>query len=489
MTTTGHNFLPHTPAEREKMWAAIGVQSTEELFSDIPASLRERIEYQHLPRHGQSELELEQTGRGLARRNAGHELACFLGGGAYARFVPPAVNTIASRSEFYTAYTPYQPEIAQGTLQATYEFQTMIAELTGMAAANASVYDGAAAVAEAALMALRIRKGKVLLHVAHGLHPDSRAVLETYLSAMEDVRLETFDPFADPSVISLNAQGDEPDAAAVILQVPDYWGNLPSQETLESIQAACKRSGALLVISAEPVSLGLLRAPGSYGADIVVGDIQPLGNALNFGGPYGGYIATLSQYARQLPGRLVGKTVEKLGENAGRACYTLTLQTREQHIRRERATSNICTNQALNVLKATVYLSLLGPQGLRELAELSVQRAHALASRLAAIPGLRLLRPYNPFLFEFAMQFPGPVEPLLTALEIQGILAGIPLESAFPEAKSSLLITCTEMTTAADIDRYVETVNDFYGQAASLSPAAKIAQKMTHPTPVTGTSV
>jgi glycine dehydrogenase subunit 1 len=453
------------------MWAAIGVESTEALFSDIPASLREHIEYRHLPRHGLSELELDQTLRGVARKNRGQDLACFMGGGAYARFIPPAVNTIAGRSEFYTAYTPYQPEIAQGTLQATYEFQTMIAELTGMNVANASVYDGAAGVAEAAMMALRIRK-KNVLYVASGLHPHSLAVLKTYLSALTEVEIQSFDPFEadfETSLPKLNAA----EAAAFILQVPDYFGNIPSPQTIDALQAFCKASKALLIVSAEPVSLGLLRPPGSYGADIVVGDIQPLGNALNFGGPYGGYIATLSRHARQLPGRLVGKTVEKMGENAGRACYTLTLQTREQHIRRERATSNICTNQALNVLKATVYLSLLGPAGLRELAELSARRAHALAQRLLEIPGLSLLRPDAAYLFEFALRFPGPVQPLLEALEVRDILGGVPM----PQDPNALLIACTEMTSAADLDRYVETVSDFYSAHASQSPAAKIAAK------------
>lgn len=442
------------------MLAVIGVESMDALFADIPASLREDVRFHTLPERGLSELELQQALREWANLNHGQDAACFLGGGAYARFIPPAVQTIAGRSEFYTAYTPYQPEIAQGTLQTTYEFQTMMCELTGMDAANASVYDGASAVAEAALMALRVtRRSRV--RVARTVHPDYRRVLKTYIASLGGVEIIEFDfPAPDTDV--------DRDTACVITQVPDYLGCLSD---LAPIRRFCEASGALLVVSAEPVSLGLLQPPGSYGADIVVGDIQPLGNALAFGGPYGGYIATRNRYLRQLPGRLVGRTVEKTGDNAGRLCYTLTLQTREQHIRRETATSNICTNQALNVLKATVYLSLVGPAGLKALASLSVQRAHELARRLQQLPGVRLYRPEQSFLFEFALQFPVPVEPLLSALQKRNILGGIPLERFYPEARNTLLIACTELTTPADIDRYVATVAE----------ALHIAQSVEHP--------
>jgi glycine dehydrogenase subunit 1 len=468
-----YNFLPHTEADRSAMLAAIGVPNIEALFADIPPALREKLTCQHLPAQGLSELELQQTLTDLARLNTGADLACFLGGGAYARFIPPVVHTIAGRSEFYTAYTPYQPEIAQGTLQATYEFQTMICELTGMDAANASVYDGASALAEAALMALRIKR-RSRVRVATTVHPDYRRVLQTYLDPLEKVNVQTFDLAAVeaaslgvshsesvPSSVSgasssvSIAEGDwtvpDKETACVIVQVPDYWGNLPE---LTAIRQFCQQSGALLVVSAEPVSLGLLQAPAAYGADIVTGDIQPLGNHLSFGGPYGGYIATRSPYVRQLPGRLVGRTRDK----DGKICYTLTLQTREQHIRRETATSNICTNQALNVLKATVYLSLLGPVGLKELATLSVQRAHELARRLQQFPGVQRYGGNQPFLFEFALQFPVPVEPLLATLQKHSILGGIPLARFYPDARNTLLIACTEMTTPAQIDRYVEAV-------------------------------
>jgi glycine dehydrogenase subunit 1 len=437
------------------MLSKIGVQSIDDLFSDIPGQLRENIHYHTLPQQGLTEAELQQELSELARLNHGAQMACFLGGGAYNRFIPMAVNTIASRSEFYTAYTPYQPEIAQGTLQVTYEFQTMICELTGMDVANASVYDGASAVTEAAFMAMRAtRRSRVL--IAHSLHPDYRQVLKTYAEGLGDVTLVEFDPMKPGDLLS-SSHPDAPKTACVIIQVPNYFGGL---EETETIQQFCKASGAFFIVSAEPVSLGLLTPPGQYGADIVTGDIQPLGNNLSFGGPYGGYIATQNKHLRQLPGRLVGKTLDKNGKQ----CYTLTLQTREQHIRREKATSNICTNQALNVLKATVYMSLIGPNGLKHLANLSVQRAHSLVSRLKKLPGVSLYVPGQPFLFEVALRFPIPVQPLLASLEQQGILGGIALERFYPDAKNCLLIACTEVTSPADIERYVQCVEAHFKQ-------------------------
>lgn len=455
-----HNFLPHTDAERQAMLQTIGVGSIADLFSDIPAHLRDSIHYTSLPAKGLSEAELQQELAGLAAANTGAQMACFLGGGAYSRFIPMAVNNIAGRSEFYTAYTPYQPEIAQGTLQVTYEFQTMICELTGMDVANASVYDGASAVTEAAFMAMRATKRNRIL-VASTLHPDYRQVLKTYTSGLGDVNVVEFDPQKPGALLNPDQEAAKK-TACIIIQVPNYFGGL---EATEPVQTFCEATGALFIVSAEPVSLGLLKAPGSYGADIVTGDIQPLGNNLSFGGPYGGYIATKNKHMRQLPGRLVGRTTDKNGTQ----CYTLTLQTREQHIRREKATSNICTNQALNVLKATVYLSLIGPAGLKYLANLSVQRAHALASRLRKLPGVTLYPDGQPFLFEMALQFPIPIQPLLMQLEQQGILGGIAVERFYPAAKNVLLITCTEMTLPEHIDRYVEAVSQ-YLQKANPSP-------------------
>ncbi len=459
-----HNFLPHTEVDRQAMLAKIGVKNIDALFADIPGELRNNIRYQVLPAKGLSEVELQAELTSLAQQNQGAPMACFLGGGAYARFIPMVINNLASRSEFYTAYTPYQPEIAQGTLQVTYEFQTMICELTGMDVANASVYDGASAVTEAALMAMRVTKRNRVL-ISDTVHPDYRQVLKTYLDGLGGVELVEFN-LADSATV---LKSDDKQTACVIIQVPDYLGAVDEPG---AIRQFCETTGALLIVSAEPVSLGVLKAPGSYGADIVTGDIQPLGNNLSFGGPYGGYIACRSKYLRQLPGRLVGKTVDKTGKQ----CYTLTLQTREQHIRREKATSNICTNQALNVLKATIFLSLVGPNGLKHLSNVSMQRAHALAERLQKLPGVQLYQPNQSFLFEFAMQFPVPVQGLLRHLEQRGILGGIELERFYPDAKNVLLITCTEMTTADHINQYVRAVEE-YLRTAPGAPVAKLESR------------
>ncbi len=463
-----HNFLPHTPADRQAMLDTIGVPSVDALFDDIPAQLRENISYQVLPARGLSEAELQQELAQHAADNHGQQMVSFLGGGAYSRFIPMAVNTIAGRAEFYTAYTPYQPEIAQGTLQVTYEFQTMICELTGMDVANASVYDGANALTEAAFMAMRATKRQRIL-VARSVHPDYRQVLATYVDGLGDVSITEFDPRQGEQALA--AVEDPAGVACVIVQVPDYFGGLNDPAPL---RAFCERTGALFIVSADPVSLGLLEAPGRYGADIVTGDIQPLGNNLSFGGPYGGYVATRAKYLRQLPGRLVGRSVDK----TGRPCYTLTLQTREQHIRREKATSNICTNQALNVLKATVYMTLLGPAGLRHVANLSAQRAHALAQSLAGIPGVRRLFTDQPFLFEFALQLPGPVQPLLTHLEKQGILGGIALERFYPEYPNSLLVACTETTTPAHLERLTEAMRVFFESRPLTSGSRRAEDKL-----------
>jgi glycine dehydrogenase subunit 1 len=458
------NFLPHTDADRKAMLDFLGLTSQDQLFDDIPGSLRENITYSKLPLKGLSEVELQKNLKSLMEENKGHTYSSFLGGGAYHRFIPMAVNTIASRSEFYTAYTPYQPEISQGTLQVIYEFQSMISELTGMEVTNASVYDGASAVTEAAFMAVRATKRKTIL-IAHTVHPDYRQVLKTYAEGFGDITLQEFDPLLGPQVFNAI---DSKLIACVILQTPNYFGCL---ESVEAFQPFCKESGALLIVSSDPISLGVLKPPGHLGADIVTGDIQPLGNNLAYGGPYGGYISTKMNLTRQMPGRLVGKTIDK----EGNPCYTLTLQTREQHIRREKATSNICTNQALNVLKSTVYLSLIGPVGIQHLANLSIQRAHYLADRLTQLPGVSLLFPNLPYFSEFAIRLPKPLEGLLKQLESLGILGGIPLERHYPEYPNSLLISTTEMTTPDEIERYIrilETLLTSNSEGSNVSAAS-----------------
>jgi glycine dehydrogenase subunit 1 len=440
------NFLPHTPPDRQALLAACGLSQVSDLFADIPVSSPPH--WGNIPLQGLDEATLEANLSDYAYRNTGAGMGCFAGGGAYARYVPAVVSHIASRSEFYTAYTPYQPEIAQGTLQVIYEFQTMIAELTGLPVANASVYDAANAVTEAALMALRItRRSQVLL--APGVHPHAAGALQTYLSPLTDYALICANTGYDPAALLARLT---PQTACLVVQTPDYLGNLWDVAMLAQ---ACQANGTLLVVSADPVSLGLLEAPGKLGADIVVGDLQPLGNGLSFGGPYAGYMACKTAYVRQLPGRLVSRTTDASGQTA----YCLTLQTREQHIRRQKATSNICTNQALNVLKATVMLTLLGPQGLQQLARVSVQRAHQLADQLARLPGVTVLNPA--FFNEFVLCLPLPAAQAMAALEPQGLLGGIVLSqsvSGYTLPPRCLLVAVTEMTTPAMLDRYVMTL-------------------------------
>jgi glycine dehydrogenase subunit 1 len=443
------NYLPHTPADVQALLTACGVASLNDLFADIPAALyhssgltQAMQTAQAMPLTGLDELTLEQTLTPYAHQNTGATMGCFLGGGAYHRYVPAAVAHIANRSEFYTAYTPYQPEVAQGTLQVIYEFQSMVASLTGLPVANASVYDGANAVTEAVLMALRIT-GRHTVVMMQGVHPHAIEATQCYLTPHTDITVYT------------DHKGTEalpPDAGCVVVQTPDYYGTLWD---LPALAALCQAQGILLIVSADPVSLGVLPAPGLLGADIVVGDLQPLGNGLSFGGPYAGYMACKQAYLRQLPGRLVSQTTDATGQTA----YCLTLQTREQHIRRQKATSNICTNQALNVLKATVMLTLLGPTGLAQLATLSVQRAHWLANALTALPGVTLWHPENrPFFNEFVVTFPLPTSQVLNALAQNGLLGGIPLQKVADVPANTLLVAVTEMTTPAMLQTYVNTV-------------------------------
>jgi len=462
-----HNFLPHTPADRDAMLTTIGLPTgqagLDSLFDDIPQSLRNPFATlgpnRTLPQSGMDEASLQSLLSELATQNTASGKACFMGGGAYARFVPMAVNTIASRGEFYTAYTPYQPEMSQGTLQVGFEFQTMIAELTGMDAANASVYDGGVAVAEAALMAHRITKKSRFLTL-NSVHPHYRGIVQTYVEGLGEVSLETFSTTCDLTAT------DGANIAAVIVQQPNFFGGI---EDVAALRAFCDTTKALLIVSGDPISLGLLEAPGNYGADIVVGDIQPLGNNLSYGGPYGGFMATKTQYMRQLPGRLVGMAKDK----DGRPCYTLTMQTREQHIRREKATSNICTNQALNILKATVYLTLVGPQGLKHLANLSIQRTHSLVERLTQISGVTPIFAGQPYVFECAINLPKPVNEVLSSLSAQGILGGVPLKDLYPEYPNGLLVTCTELTTPEQMDRYVSTLSGILSGATNVNGNGK----------------
>jgi glycine dehydrogenase subunit 1 len=433
-------YLPLTEADRRAMLAAIGVGSIDELFADVPASARRRG-LVDLPL-AQGELQVERAIAAMAARNlpAGSG-PCFLGAGAYRHHVPAAVDHLIQRGEFLTSYTPYQPEIAQGTLQALFEFQTQVALLTGMEVANASLYDGATACAEAVAMAGRVtRRPKAIL--SGGLHPHYREVCATYArfnGARLDLRAPQ--PGADEDLAALVDR----DTACVVVQNPDLFGELRDYAGLAE---ACHAAGALLVVAvAEVVSLGAVRPPGEMGADIVAAEGQSLGNALGFGGPYLGLFATREALVRQMPGRLAGETVDA----EGRRGWVLTLATREQHIRRERATSNVCTNSGLCALAFTIHLALLGEAGLRRLALLNHEAAIATAERLAAIPGVAPVGRH--FFNEFAVRLPKPAAPAVDRLAERGILAGVPLSRFYPEFPDLLLVAATETVTPDDIDR------------------------------------
>ncbi|HKV45872.1 MAG TPA: aminomethyl-transferring glycine dehydrogenase subunit GcvPA [bacterium] len=438
-------YIPVTPAERERMLQSIGVGSVDDLFRDIPKEVRLRGPLD-LPA-AMPDPDLLVHLRKLADRNADCDrLTCFLGAGAYDHFVPSTVPHLALKPEFLTAYTPYQAELMQGELQAIFEYQTLMCELTAMDVANASMYDGASATGEAASMAADLtRRTKVLVSTA--VHPEYRRVLRTFTShlrvSVED--LPTRDGVTTPEAVR-GALTD--DTAALIIQSPNFFGCL---EEAQALAALAHARGALLVVAiADPISLGLIQPPGEAGADIVTGEGQPLGNALNFGGPYLGMIATREAFVRRLPGRLVGRTVD----TEGRPGYVLTLQTREQHIRRARATSNICTNESLNALIAAVYLSTLGRQGIQHVAELNARKAHYARQRIAALPGYRIAFS-APTFHEFVVRCPVNPEEINRRLLTHRILGGLPLGRQYPELRDCWLLCVTESRTREEIDRLV----------------------------------
>jgi glycine dehydrogenase subunit 1 len=440
-------FTPHTEAQVRAMLAALGLGSVEELFDAIPARLRRRDLLDVPPPMPEIELrrhfrELTAANRDVAAR------PCFLGAGIYDHYVPAAVGTVVGRSEFYTSYTPYQPEMSQGTLQAIYEFQTMIARLTGMDVANASMYDGATALAEAVLMAREITSRPEVI-VARSVHPAWRRVTQTYLSGLETRAVEV--GYADGALDlgALEAALSEK-TACVAVQQPNFLGAI---EPLHEIADRAHRAGALLVVGVNPIALGLLEPPGASGADIVVGEGQPLGLGMSFGGPLVGLFACRAEHMRRMPGRVAGATADR----EGRRGYTLTLQTREQHIRRERATSNICTNQGLCMLAATAYLSLMGKSGLRDVAEQCLQKAHYAFDQLTRLPGFRPAFA-SPFFHEFALRCPIPPVEVNRCLSEAGILGGYPLGRDYPELSDALLLCVTEQRSKEEIDHLVEAL-------------------------------
>jgi len=435
-------YIPTSPAERISMLRDIGCERIEDLFDQVPESLR--IDTPLGIGHSISEPELIEFFNTLASKNKTSNLF-FLGAGAYSHFIPVIIDSLISRSEFLTAYTPYQPELSQGTLQYIFEFQTMICQLTGMEVANASLYDGSTAVAEAVLMADRVtRRNKYL--IAETVHPQYREVVAAYTKNL-GVTVE-YIPLTETGAVDAGALAVDDRTAAVVVQSPNFFGCV---EDLASIADAAHRAGALLVVVvAEPLSLGILKPPGQCGADIVVGEGQALGIPLSFGGPYLGLFATLDKYVRQMPGRLVGEAFDHHGKRG----YVLTLSTREQHIRREKATSNICTNQGLFALMATVYLATMGRRGLQEVARQNLQKSHYAAKRIAGLKGYQL-RYSAPFFNEFVVKTPIPASDVVDRLLDKHIVAGLPLDAYYPDLRDSLLVCVTETAKKEMIDQLV----------------------------------
>jgi glycine dehydrogenase subunit 1 len=443
-------FTPHTYEERQQMLDAIGVKRMEDLFDDVPIDVR--FPELDVP-PALSELELASEMRAMAAHNLTFDdTPSFLGAGSYRHFIPATVDYVLQRSEFYTSYTPYQPEMSQGMLQAMFEYQTMICRLTGMEVSNASHYDGATSLAEAALLALDASNGKRDRILASAtVHPHYRDVVSTYLRGT-DASLQV------PENLELTAdelaERIDDKTAALIIQTPDFLGRMVE---FEGVADRVHQTGALLIVVVNPIALGLFKPPGDFGADVVVGDGQSLGLAPSFGGPSLGIFATRRAHVRGLAGRLVGQTIDV----DGRRGYVLTLATREQHIRRAKATSNICTNSALGALAATTYLATLGKQGLRRVAELCYHKSHYAAACLAAVPGLRI----NPdtldamFFKEFTVELPIPAAKVNEALlKDHDIIGGCDLGRFYPGQENRMLLAVTEMNSCAEIDRLVDSM-------------------------------
>jgi glycine dehydrogenase subunit 1 len=433
-------YIPSTDEDRQAMLAAIGIASVEELFADIPPECR--VTDLGLP-PALSEPELVRELTALAGRNRPVDgMPCFLGGGAYRHFIPSVVGEIIGRSEFATAYTPYQAEISQGTLQTAFEFQSMVCELTAMDVANAGMYDGASALAESCLMAAAV-SGRRRIALLSTVHPHCQAVVRTYAFG-RDLTVD---------VLPLDGLALSEEHACLAVQQPNFFGYLLPD--VEALERSVHQAGALFIVSVDPISSGLFRPPGEYGADVVVGEGQSLGSPLNFGGPYLGLFACRQQYLRQMPGRIVGRT----SDAQGRTGYVLTIQTREQHIRRERATSNICTSQQLVALAATVYLAAMGKQGLRQVAELCYHKAHYAARRINELRGYSLA--FDGLFFkEFVVRCPRPPSEVNRALLERGILGGLDVSQY---VENGLLLCVTEMNSRGEINGLVDALGEIGG--------------------------
>ena len=440
-------YIPNSPDERRSMLDSIGCERIEELFEQIPEKLRLNEPIGIGP--AMSEPDLLAYFRNLAANNA-TDYQSFLGAGAYSHFIPVIIDSLISRAEFFTAYTPYQPEQSQGTLQYIFEFQTMICQLTGMDVANASLYDGSTAVAEAVLMANRVtRRDKFI--IADTLHPQYREVTSTYTKHL-GLTVE-YAAHTEAGTVDLNSLKVDKGTAAVVVQSPNFFGCV---EDLKAVAEAAHQAGALLIVAiSEPMSLGVLRPPGECGADIVIGEAQSFGIPLSYGGPYCGMFATNEKYMRQMPGRLVGEATDQ----NGRRGYVLTLSTREQHIRREKATSNICTNQGLFALMATIYLATMGRRGVQEVARQNLQKAHYAATEIAKLDGFEL-RFTAPFFNEFVVRVPRPATEMTRALLDKKIVGGVALECYYPDLKDSLLVCVTETAKKEAIDNLVTALSE-----------------------------
>ncbi len=441
-------YLPATQDDRAYMLSKLGLTSTDQLFADIPEGVKLGRALQ-LPESA-SELTLMHELNQLSGKNVPvDEATSFLGAGAYHHYIPSAVDAIVSRSEFYTSYTPYQPEISQGMLQAIFEYQTLVARLYGMEAANASLYDGQTAVGEAALMAAsHTRKNRIVTSTT--VHPESRAVLSVYTRG-QSVQVDEVDHQGGIMTVEALEAAMTDDTAAVLIQYPNFFGQL---EDVRKIAQVAHEKGALLIVSANPIAMGLLEAPGVFGADIVVGEGQSLGNSLSYGGPYVGILATTKELLRKIPGRIVGMT--KDGQD--RRGFVLTLQAREQHIRREKASSNICSNQALNALAASVYLGYMGKNGLREVANLCLQKAHYAARKFAQV-GAKIAFT-NKFFHEFVIDLGDRAQAIMTTLTNENIFLGYALGDAYPSLQGHVLVAVTEVISKEQIDHVAERLGE-----------------------------
>lgn len=461
-------FIPHTDDEIREMLATIGVQEIESLFDEIPAALRAKGLDKVPP--GMSEMDVSRLMRARAARD--ERALCFAGAGAYEHHIPAAVWELTTRGEFYSAYTPYQAEASQGTLQLLYEYQSMMAKLTGMDVSNASLYDGASSLAEAVLMAVRANrksKSKRIL-MPRTVHPHYRAVAHTIVHH-QDIQFEELDYDRETGIIDVNSLPKEPgDITALVIPQPNFFGAL---EDVDALTRWAHQHNALVIAVVNPMSLAILKPPGQWGdigADIVCGDGQPLGAPLSSGGPYFGIMCCRQDYVRQMPGRIIGRTTDLDGKQG----FALTLQAREQHIRRSKATSNICTNQGLLVTAATIYMSLMGPRGLQEVARASHANTRKLIAQLSQVAGVSK-RFSRPFFHEAVFEFDRPVAEVMHDLSEQGIVGGVALQTYYPELDNCLLVCATETKTEADIATYVDNVSRIAGSMQATKAQTSIA--------------